>query len=38
DALYELEQSGPGQLFVEAVPQTSEWVAVQDRLLRASAS
>ena len=27
DALYELEQSGPGQLFVEAVPQPSECVA-----------
>jgi len=37
-ALYELEQSGPGQLFVESVPQTSEWVAVQNRLLRASAT
>ena len=37
-ALYELEQSGPGELLVEAVPQTPDWVAVRDRLLRASAS
>jgi L-threonylcarbamoyladenylate synthase len=38
DALHRLDQSGLGLILVELPPDTPEWAAVRDRLMRAAAS